>query len=113
MAAKKSVKKAPKAKASATAKDYSIILAPVVTEKSALLGNGGNTVVFKVSKTASKEEIKGAVERIFGKTVASVRTANYLGKPKRRMKAIGRTSSYKKATITLKAGETIEVVSAA
>jgi large subunit ribosomal protein L23 len=53
------------------------------------------------------------VQRIFGKTVASVRTANYVGKPKRRLKAMGRTSSYKKAVVTLKAGETIEVVSAA
>lgn len=112
MAAKKTVKKTAK-KSEATAKDYSIILTPVVTEKSALLGNGGNTVVFRVSKKASKEEIKGAVQRIFGKTVASVRTANYVGKPKRRLKAMGRTSSYKKAVVTLKAGETIEVVSAA
>lgn len=97
-------------KSTATAKDYSIILAPVVTEKSALVGNSGNTVVFRVSKKASKEEIKVAVERIFGKSVSTVRTANYVGKPKRRLKEMGRTSSYKKAIVTLQAGQTIEVV---
>ena len=111
MAAKKTSKKAAPVK-SATAKDYSIILAPVVTEKSAQLGNGGNTIVFRVSKTANKEDIKQAVQRIFGKTVTSVRTANHVGKPKRRMKAAGYTASYKKATVTLAAGQTIEVVQA-
>jgi large subunit ribosomal protein L23 len=105
-------KKVPQ-KLKATAKDYSIILAPVVTEKTALHGNGGNTVSFRVAKKATKDEIKLAVERIFGKEVATVRTANYLGKPKRRTKAMGMTSSYKKATITLKAGQTIEVVQSA
>lgn len=97
----------------ATAKDYSILLTPVVTEKSATIGNGGNTVIFKVAKKATKEEIKLAVERVFGKEVASVRTANYLGKPKRRMRDMGYTSSFKKATVTLKAGQTIEVVQTA
>jgi large subunit ribosomal protein L23 len=105
-------KKVPQ-KSNATAKDYSIILAPVVTEKTALLGNGGNTVSFKVAKKATKDEIKLAVERIFGKEVADVRTANYLGKPKRRAKSMGTTASYKKATVTLKAGQTIEVVQTA
>ena len=100
-------------KAKATAKDFSIILCPVVSEKTALNGNGGNTVTFKVAKKASKEEIKLAVERIFGKEVADIRTANYVGKPKKRAKAMGTTASYKKATITLKAGQTIEVVQTA
>ena len=100
-------------KSKATAKDYSIILSPVVTEKSAAIGNGGNTIVFRVNKKSSKDEIKLAVERIFGKEVSLVRTANYVGKPKKRTKAMGRTSSYKKAIITLKAGQTIEVVQAA
>ena len=97
----------------ATAKDHSILLAPVVTEKTSLIGEGGNTVVFRVQRKASKEEIRGAVERIFGKNVLSIRTANYLGKPKRRARDVGRTAAYKKAFVTLKAGQTIEVVEGA
>lgn len=102
-------KKATK-KSSATVKDYSVILGPVVTEKTSLIGNGGNTVAFRVAKKATKDEIKVAVERIFSKEVASIRTANFVGKPKRRNRDIGRTPSYKKAFVTLKDGQTIELV---
>lgn len=106
-------RKTKKAASKATAKDYSIILSPVVTEKTSMLGNGGNTVVFKVQKGTTKDEIKEAVQRIFGKDVASIRTANILGKPKQRTNRPGRTASYKKAYVTLKAGQTIEVVEGA
>lgn len=103
---KKTAKSAPQA----LAKDYSIILGPVVTEKTSFIGNGGNTVVFKVAKKASKDEIKVAVERIFQKEVTAIRTTNILGKPKRRNRDMGRTPSYKKAIVTLKEGQTIELV---
>ena len=72
----------------AKAKDYSILLAPVVTEKTSIIGDSGNTVVFRVDRKASKEEIKGAVERIFQKDVVSVRTANFVGKPKKKQREI-------------------------
>ncbi len=103
-------KKTTKAAPVASAKDYSIILGPVVTEKTSFIGNGGNTVAFRVAKKASKEAIKEAVERIFQKEVVSIRTANFIGKPKRRNRDMGRTPSYKKAFITLKEGQTIELV---
>lgn len=106
-------KKAKKSASTATAKDYSIIIAPIVTEKTSMLGNGGNTVAFRVQKDMSKDEIKTAVQRIFGKDVVAVRTSNILGKPRQRTQRAGRTSSYKKAYVTLKAGQTIEVVEGA
>lgn len=97
----------------ATSKDYSIILSPVVTEKTSHIGNGGNTVTFRVARCATKEEIKVAVERVFGKTVVAVKTVNQMGKPKRRMKEMGRTPSFKKAYVTLAQGQTIDVVEGA
>lgn len=106
-------RKVKKSEGKASAKDYSIIHAPFITEKASFVGNGGNTVVFEVQKNASKEEIKLAVERIFNKNVVAVRTANILGKPKTRGRTVGRTVSYKKAYVTLQAGQTIEVIEGA
>ena len=56
---------------------------------------------FKVAKNANKTQIKGAVEQIFGVEVAKVNTSNYDGKVKRMGRYEGRTSSYKKAIVTL------------
>ena len=104
------VRKAKKAASKATAKDYSIIHAPLITEKASHVGNGGNTIVFTVQKNATKDEIKLAIERIFDKNVVAVRTANILGKIKKKGRTFGRTASIKKAYVTLKEGQTIEVI---
>ncbi len=103
-------KKVKKSVSTASAKDYSVILGPVVTEKTSFIGNGGNTIAFRVCRKASKDEIKAAVQRIFLKDVVSIRTANFVGKPKKRNRDMGRTPSYKKAFVTLKEGQTIELV---
>ena len=58
---------------------YDVIVAPHITEKSSLLAEH-NAVVFKVAKTASKPELKAAVEAIYGRTVASVNTIVSKGK---------------------------------
>lgn len=92
------------------AKDYATIVAPIITEKAAVVGNDGNVVVFRVATGSSKTEIKEAVERIFKVNVSSVRTANYIGKFKRTARGQGRKPSFKKAYITLGAGQTIDVV---
>ena len=77
-----------------------IILTPVITEKSTSeIAEGKYT--FKVAKTATKTEIKEAVEKLFDVRVVAVNTANYDGKLRRQRYAIGRTPSYKKAVVTL------------
>lgn len=94
----------------ATPSDYAMLLRPFITEKSSNMGNEGNTVVFEVPKTATKTDIKGAVERVFAVSVQSIRTVNYLGKVKRTMRSIGRRAGYKKAFITLKTGQKISLI---
>ncbi len=90
--------------------DYGVILAPVITEKSSLMGGGGNVLVFKVAGAAKKKEIKEAVERVFKVNVVAVRTCNFLGKMKRTAKGQSRRSGYRKAYITLKEGQTVDIV---
>jgi large subunit ribosomal protein L23 len=95
----------------AKALDYTILLEPVITEKAAQIGgdsNGG--VVFKVAKESTKTEIRNAVERIFNVEVETVRTINYLGKPKKSGRSVGRRASWKKAYIKLKPGFAIELI---
>ena len=76
-----------------------------------MLTEVNNEYVFKVDQRANKLEIKAAVERLFGKKVAAVRTCNYAGKKKRERRSdFGRTASWKKAIVKLKEGETIDLV---
>ena len=90
-------------------KNYTdIIIAPVITEKSAYASEKG-VYTFKVAKSANKIEIKKAIEEAFGVKVANVNTLNTKSKAKRVGKYTGRTKTYKKAIITLKAGEKIEL----
>ncbi len=79
---------------------YDIIIEPVLSEKS-YDGIANKRYTFKVAKNANKTQIKGAVEQIFGVEVAKVNTSNYDGKVKRMGRYEGRTSSYKKAIVTL------------
>ena len=82
-----------------------------LSEKATLLTETNNEYVFKVNPKANKLEIKHAVEKLFGKKVADVRTANYDGKKKRERRAdFGRTKHWKKAFVRLADGETIEFV---
>lgn len=91
-------------------KDYSdIINSPVITEKSAIKMQDDNVYTFKVVKTASKPQIKKAVERAFDVKVKSVNTLNTKAKKRRVGKYTGMTKTYKKAIVTLEAGSTIEL----
>lgn len=82
----------------------------LLTEKATLLSETRNQYVFRVNPRANKLEIKRAVEGLFKKTVLRVNTANYAGKKKReRTAAFGRRPHWKKAIVTLKPGEKIEV----
>ena len=86
----------------------SVIVAPVVTEKSTL-GGENNQVTFKVAKDASKPEIKAAVEGLFEVKVDSVNTLNVNGKTKRFRGHMGRQVGYKKAVVRLAEGHSIDV----
>lgn len=90
---------------------WDTLKSPVVTEKSVLLkeassGEGEKQVLtFKVAKDAVKDDIRKAVEEIFNVKVSHIRTVHYEGKLKRRGRTEGRRASYKKAYVTIKAGE--------
>jgi len=92
-----------------------IIKKPVITEKMTDLGEKLNRYGFIVDKRANKIQIKNAIEDFYGVNVVAVNTMNYSGKEKSRFTkrgAIsGRTSAYKKAIVTLAAGETIDFYS--
>ncbi len=90
---------------------YDVIKKPRVSEKATILHEKTGELVLEVAVKATKIEIKQAIEKAFGKKVASVRTANYDGKLRRkRTSAEGRTPAWKKAYVRLAAGETLELV---
>lgn len=82
-----------------------ILLRPLLTEKSHLLGEGGNIVVFEVATNANKIEIRRAFESIYKSKVEEVRTMNVKGKMRRVGRLVGRKPARKKAIIQLRAGE--------
>lgn len=86
-----------------------IIIAPVVTEKSAAMAQDGKTYTFKVAKSANKTQIAQAVESAFNVKVESVRTLNTKSKAKRVGRYTGKTKTYKKAIVTLRDGNSIEL----
>lgn len=86
-----------------------IILAPVVTEKTAGITADGNKVVFKVAKDANKVKIKQAVEEAFNVKVSNVNTINVRPKKKRVGRYTGATKAYKKAIITLAEGSKLDL----
>ncbi len=89
---------------------YEVIRAPLVTEKSTLVSES-NQVMFKVAMTATKPDIKEAVERLFNVKVLAVNTLIRKGKIKRFRGVKGQQSDYKKAIVTLEEGQTIDITS--
>ncbi len=85
-----------------------IILQPVITEKSMYLKEKNNQVTFWVHPEANKIEIKKAVEELFNVKVEKVQTIRVKGKPKRIYRYEGRRPVRKKAIVRLAPGETIE-----
>ena len=84
---------------------YQIIRRPVITEKGLGVKESEATLVFEVSSKASKTEIKNAVQSIFKVKVDTVRTANFVGKERRRGKFTGYRPDWKKAYVRLKEGQ--------
>ena len=87
-----------------------VISTVLLTEKGMGLTESQNKYVFKVSRSANKLEIKKAVEQLFGVEVTKVNTMNRQGKKKReRSMNYGRTANWKRALVTLKEGESIDL----
>ena len=93
---------------SEAARHYDTILSPVITEKSTILTEY-NQVVFEVPLSANKGEIKEAVETLFKVEVTAVNTLRNKGKNKRFRGIPGRRKDVKKAIVTLKDGDTIDI----
>ncbi len=89
---------------------YQVLIAPVISEKSTMLGEKNNTVVFRVAADAAKPEIKAAVEGLFQVRVQGVRVVNVKGKTKRFGRVTGRRSDVRKAYVTLEAGQELDLV---
>ncbi len=87
---------------------YDVILAPVITEKATILSEQ-NKVVFKVAKTATKPQIKMAVEKLFDVKVTAVNTLVRKGKTKQFRGTRGKQADVKKAIVTLADGQSIDV----
>jgi large subunit ribosomal protein L23 len=87
---------------------YDVIIAPVITEKSTMASER-NQVIFKVAPTATKPQIKEAVEKLFDVKVKAVNTLVRKGKFKRTRGFAGFQSDMKKAIVTLEEGHRIDV----
>jgi large subunit ribosomal protein L23 len=87
---------------------YTVIKAPLITEKATLVSTTGNQVIFRVRPDADKLTIKRAVETLFKVKVEKVHTVIYLGKTRRVGKSVGRRPSWKKAYVKLAEGNRID-----
>jgi large subunit ribosomal protein L23 len=90
---------------------YSTILRPVVSEKSTVLGDHGK-YIFEVAPGANKIQIKHAIEEAFANKkvqVAAVNIIHVTGKVRRRGRSVGMTRSWKKAIVTLRAGQRLDL----
>jgi len=85
-----------------------IIIRPIVSEKTYAMIEQ-NRYTFEVAKTANKTQIGQAISEIFKVTVTDVNTMNVTGKPRRVRYAKGKTRDWKKAVVTLKQGDTIDL----
>lgn len=91
---------------------FDVIRRPAITEKSTIANELGK-YTFEAARDATKTEIKQAVEQLFGVEVAKVNVANFDGKVKRFRGNLGRRVAYKKAIVTLKEGQSIDIAGGA
>ncbi|GMR00612.1 MAG: 50S ribosomal protein L23 [Zetaproteobacteria bacterium] len=94
---------------STTFEDFRTLRRPVVTEKSYAAQGAANQYSFRVESSATKRQIKHAIESIFEVKVEKVQVINMPGKPKRRGTHAGFRSGYRKAVVRLAEGETLDV----
>jgi large subunit ribosomal protein L23 len=87
---------------------YTVLIEPHISEKVSILGDTANQYAFKVARDANKAEIKQAVEQLFGVSVEKVTTANVKGKVKRSFRGVTRKKNWKKAYVTVQAGQELD-----
>lgn len=87
---------------------YQVLLSPVVTEKSTRAAEHGGQVVFQVATSATRNDVKSAVEQAFDVEVEAVKILNVKGKTKRFGRTLGKRNDTKKAYIRLKEGSDID-----
>jgi large subunit ribosomal protein L23 len=86
----------------------SVLIAPHVTEKTSLAMQNHNQYTFRVRRDATKTDIRKAIELMFDVKVAGVQVVNETGKTRRFGRTLGRTQDWKKAYVSLAAGQTID-----
>lgn len=91
---------------------YDVIRRPLITEKANIDKERRNTFHFEVPVIVDRQEIKEAIEKVFKVHVEDVRTMIVRGKEKRMGRFVGKRASWKKAIVTLKAGDTIDIFEA-
>ncbi len=89
---------------------YEVLKGPLLTEKGTIIKEQDNKVLFRVVKEANKIEIKKAVEEIFKVKVDRVTTMIVKGKKKRMGRNVGKRPDWKKAIVTLKEGEKLDII---
>lgn len=89
---------------------YQVLHGPHVSEKSTVIADDANQVVFKVAVTATKREVKAAVEALFEVKVKDVRVVNVNGKRKSFGRVKGKRSDWKKAYVALEPGEELDFI---
>lgn len=89
---------------------YDIIKKPLLSEKGTMLTEKQNKYMFAVDGESNKLEIKTAVEKVFKVKVDKVNTVHVSGKVKRMRNTYGKTADHKKAIVTLKKGEKIDLM---
>ena len=87
---------------------YRILEKPLITEKSTMMQEQGNRVMFQVKRSANKMQIKDAVQSIFNVTVLDVNTINVKPRSRRMGRHVGLTKAWKKAIVLLKEGDRID-----
>jgi large subunit ribosomal protein L23 len=88
---------------------YQVLLRPIITEKSSFQSDNLDRYTFEVDVRANKHQIKQAVELAFNVDVVAVNVIRVRGKQRRSGRLIGRTKDWKKAVVTLRPGQTIQI----
>ena len=92
---------------------FKVLVGPHISEKASVLADGKSQFVFKVAVDATKLEIKKAVESLFSVKVDEVRTVNVQGKTKRTARGLGKRNDWKKAYVSLQAGQDLDFTGSA
>ncbi|MDQ6737792.1 MAG: 50S ribosomal protein L23 [Gemmatimonadota bacterium] len=88
---------------------FRTVVRPIMTEKTSAAYQDRQEYTFEVASDANKTAIRAAVEKLFGVTVTGVQTMNCRGKTRRVGQSVGKRANWKKAIVTLKQGDTIDI----